>query len=727
MAWLQSAKQVPLTPANSFILALLFIVLLETLVLNAKLQQPWTGIQLKATNDSLVVTAVAANSPLAGRIKPGEHLRSLDTPNDSIPLPRLLRVLPLSIPTYHDLDALLDLQARLHTAFLSNATLTLTTDTGRRLAFTPHQRTRLQDIPAVFWWILLANITALLLGVIVWVCKPYTLEASCLLLASVSHYVAESVFRLSASQEFYLPPQWTSVFAGLEGGSFYLFMASLFLILCYYPNRAAPHWLLLLAPVVTVLLALNYCLRWWEIPIHIYILPIFPIIFYSTWLFYKQWVLSIGNPVSRATVLLLQLSALLPAWLIILTHAIPVMLGDVPLLGDVATRIFLVGIFAGWAVGILRFRLFDIEYWWLKSLLWIAGGSLLVALDVVLVTVFQASAPYALGTSVILSGFLYLPLRQWLLDKIMPLERRSLQDYLPVFSASMAKATSQKSFEQHWEKFLLQHFAPLHLEAWDEQRETSNLSDDGLHLYVPSLGNRHSFRLSGKQQASRLFNQSDVKNTESLLTVARMAINASETRQRAVLEERQRIMSDLHDSVGAQLMTLMHKLPDPEHKQAARLTLMALRDTIRLSQKTCPLKLVDHVADWRTEIAERTEAAGVELVWQQGDLDSYLLNAKQVLELTQVIREAVSNALKHAQPEVLEIGVSVKDGKLHVCIMNDGRVSLPSTWRAGTGLNTMKKRMHGVNGDIQFRLATLPTTKMQVLLSLPLLKQSGPH
>lgn len=724
MVWLQPAKQAPLTPANSFILALLFIVLLEALVLNAKLQQPWTGIQLKATNDGLVVTAVATGSPLAGFLKPGERLRSLDTPADSIPLPCLLHVLPLSIPTYHDLDTLLDLQSRLHTAFRSGAILTLVTDTERRLAFTPHQRTRLQDIPVVFWWILLANITALLLGVIVWIRKPYALEANCLLLASISHYVAESVFRLSASQEFYQPPQWTSVFAGVEGGSFYLFMASLFLILCYYPNRAAPRWLLLLTPVVTVLLALNYYLRWWEIPIHIYILPIFPILFYSSWLFYKQWVLSIGNPVSRATVLMLQLSALLPAWLIILTHAIPVMLGDVPLLGDVATRIFLVGIFAGWAIGILRFRLFDIEYWWLKSLLWIAGGSLLVMLDVVLVTVFQASAPYALGTSVILSGFLYLPLRQWLLDKIMPLEQRSLQDYLPVFSTSMSDVISKEGFEQHWKEFLSQHFTPLYLEVRKEQIDASRLSDNGLHLHVPSLGNRHSYQLSGKQRASWLFNKVDVKNTESLLIVARMVSNASETRQQAVLEERQRIMSDLHDSVGAQLMTLMHKLPDPEHKQAARLTLMTLRDTIRLSQKTCPLKLVDHVADWRMEITERTEAAGVELVWQQGELNGYLLSAKQVLELTQVIREAISNALKHAQPEVLEMGISVKDGKLHLCIMNDGRVSLPSTWRAGTGLNSMKKRVHAVNGNIQFRLAALPKAKMQVLLSVPFLNHS---
>lgn len=717
-------KQTLLTPASSFILALLFVLVVEALVLNAKLQQPWAGIQLKATENSLVVTAVDANSPLAGALKPGERLRSLDSPTDSIPLPRLLRIPPLSIPTYHDLDLLLALQTRLHTAFRSGATLTLTTDTGRLLAFTPRQQTRLQDIPAVFWWILLANITALLLGVIVWVRKPYALEANCLLLAGISHYVAESVFRLSASQEFYLPPHWTSVFIGLEGGSFYLFMASLLVILCYYPNRVAPRWVLFLVPLVTILLILNYYLRWWEIPIHIYILPIFPILFYSTWLFYKQWILSTGNPVSRTTVLMLQLSALLPTWLIILTHAIPVMLGGIPLLGDVATRIFLVGIFAGWAVGILRYRLFDIEYWWLKSLLWVAGGSLLVALDVLLVTFFQASTPYALGTAVILTGFLYFPLRQWLLGKIMPLERRNLQDYLPVFSASMSSAVSKESFEQHWKAFLLQHFAPLHIETVDGQTKASTLSDNGLHLYVPSLGNQHSYRLSGKQRAARLFNKADVKNTESLLTVARMASNASEIRQQAVLEERQRIMSDLHDSVGAKLLTLSHKLPDPASRDEVRQALTTLRDTIRLSQKVSPLRLVEHIADWRAEISGRAEAADVELRWQQAEgLEQCQLSPRQVLELAQVIREAVSNALKHAEPTTLEVGFSLSNRKLHVFIGNDGKISLPENWQAGTGVHGMCHRVATLGGEVGFH-ATASPPKVVVHIAVPVKPQT---
>ncbi|MDD5391473.1 MAG: hypothetical protein PHE17_00505 [Thiothrix sp.] len=708
-------------PANVFLLAVLFVMMIEAVVLGIRLQQPWVGVRLEIQGEFVAVTAVDTDSPLAATLAVGEVLSHLEFRGENILLSKPLLVLPLTLRTYADIDALLATQGQLQQAFLSGEPLTLVTQRGQRHVFTPSPHTHIQDLPGVFWWMLLANVVGLMLGVIVWAYKPNTLEANSLLMASISYFVAESVFRIAISKEFYLPPELTVTMAGIEAAGFNLFMLSLFSILCYYPHRVAPRWALPFLAAMLLLHSVNYPMRWWEVPIHSFMLPIIPFVSYATWLFYKQWQKAIGNPLSRATLLTLQLSMLLPAWLIILLHAVPVMLGGSAIIGDVATRSILVAIFAGWAVGILRFRLFDIEYWWLKSLLWIAGGSLVVVLDLVLVGIFQTSATYALGGAVLIAGFLYFPLRQWLLETLLPAERQPLLAALPAFSHAMANATSLAEFERRWRETLLQRLHPLHWEVSPAAIPHTMLSDNGMHLLIPTLDANHAYQFSGKQRASRLFNSADVKNVDALLTIARMASNASETRQQAIAEERQRIMRDLHDSLGAKLLTLTHKLTDPDGKETAKQALMTLRDTIRLSMKTSPLKLEDHLADWRAEIADRAEAAGVQLRWQQsGDIAPHLLTSKQVLEITQLLREAISNALKHAAPHTVSLQFVVQQGQLHILIGNDGKVSEPSEWKAGTGLTTLRSRTQQLGGGIQFQLRHTPRPHNRVQIRVPL-------
>lgn len=713
--------QAKLSPANTLLLSLLFIVLLEILLLFIKTQQPWTGIQLAAGQQHLTVTAVTEGSPAAGNIQPGETLLGIEANGHTIALPPLLMTEPLSIATYRDLNHYLELQSQLEQALHSGQPIQLLTASGKKISITPQPHTRLEDITAAFWWLALANAAGLMVGVMVWMYKPYTLESACLLVTSISYLCANSIFRLLYTKEFHLPPDLMGSLISLESAFFYMLLASLLILLSYYPNRLVPHLMMPLTPTVLGLLAINYHFQWLEVPLHIYILPVIPLILYATWLFYKQWQQSAGNPLNRTTVLMLQLSVLLPTWLIMLLHAVPIILGLSSLIGDIGNRLLIISIFIGWAVGILRFRLFEFEYWWFKSLLWLLGGTLVVVLDVALVGLFELSDAYALGITVMAAGFLYFPLRQWLLGKMLPAERQGLQEFLPVFSSGMADAVSKETFEQRWQDALQQRFHPLNIEKLPAQAPSASLSDNGLHLLAPSLGNQHCYRLSGKQMAARLFNKTDVKNTESLLTVARMASNASETRQQAVLEERRRIMHDLHDSVGAQLMTLMHTVPDPEHKQAARLALTTLRETIRLSQKPSPLRLAENIADWREEINNRAEAAAVRLVWRQDKgLENCLLCPRRALELSQVIREAVSNALKHAEPATLEVGFARSARKLHVFIINDGKISPPENWQAGTGLNSMRERVRALDGEIAFHRLDQAPCKVVVQLSVPL-------
>ena len=96
---------------------------------------------------------------------------------------------------------------------------------------------------------------------------------------------------------------------------------------------------------------------------------------------------------------------MLPSTLIVAIHVIPILFGKLPLVGNTIILMLFLLIAVGLAVGILRYRLFDIEFWWLKSLLWLLGGCLVAAIDLSVTALFQLSDSYALGISVIIAGF----------------------------------------------------------------------------------------------------------------------------------------------------------------------------------------------------------------------------------------------------------------------------------------------------------------------------------
>ena len=713
-----------LAPADSLLYVLLFALLIEGAAVYLRLQQPWIGLQVRpGETELLVVDSVARDSPLGNALQPGQYLQALETTARRIPLVKLVRTEPFSVRNYQDYAYYQTLHLALFQALTSVQPLALVTDDEHKLSVSPLPQTPLRGIPAVFWWLSLSNLLAPLLGALVWAYKPYTLESACLALACISFFCFQTIFTLIISRELYIPPAFFVTLLPIQAALLNLFTLSLYLILCYYPNRLMPKWAIYPGVTVATLLSLNYEYQWVEIPFQAFLFQYVPIILLGTWLMRRQWTASRGNPVDRTTVLMLQLSAMLPCWLIMLLYILPIALGHDPLIGPIANRLLFLFIFAGWTIGILRFRLFDMEYWWFKSLLWLLGGSLVVLLDLALAGFLKTSANLTLGLSVIIAGFIYFPLRQWLLGRIIPAELRPLQDFLPAFSSRMSDATSKELFEQRWQESLMQRFGPLHMQTVHEPSDTTTLSENGLHLDVPALDGVQTYRLSGKQRAARLFNKLDVQNTESLLTVARMASNASEQRRQAIMEERRRIMHDLHDSVGARLLTLTHKLPDPAHKAEAKRALMVLRDTIRLSLKTGPLRLDEHLADWRAEIAERTEAAGVGLLWQQhGDIAAYQFTTRQVLELTQVLREAVNNALRHARPERLGVVVSLQKHTLCLDVINDGVVNLPERWQAGTGVQSMRLRMRKMGGTVRFLVRKLPVPHLVVRLVLPLEK-----
>jgi signal transduction histidine kinase len=701
-------------PAIFILLTLLVTTALQGMALYTLMQQPWTGIQTRPDSKSghIRITAITADSPAAEqtRLQPLQILTQLQTTTVAIRLTNDGRDEYLSAGNYAELDKRIVHQTALWRALTSGQNITLTTQTGERVTFLPQRFTPLSGIPGYIWVLLPFHILLPLVGSLVWLYKPHTLESMFLYLAGISYSLFGAVFCMLYQREFTLDPTLILPLTALGNASMFLLGLSLCAILTYYPQRVLGLKALWVYAGLWLILSLNYHFRWAEAPLHIFIFQFLVLYVAMVLVSYRQWRAAQRNPVNRVTLLVLHFSTQVPTGLTILLYAIPTVLGKEPFITPLIAHIFIMSMFGGWVAGIVRFRLFEAEYWCFKSLMWAFGGSLVIASDILLVGLLKLSETYALGLSIVVAGFVYFPLRQWILGRFTASDRQTLREFLPTFSAAIADAVSPPAFEASWKNALQQRFQPLHIALLPEDTAQGNarLENHGLHLFVPTLQGNGLYQITGKHLGAHLFGKIDITMAHSLLSIARMVSNASEARHRAVLEERQRIMHDLHDTVGARLLTMSHTLPTHEHQAEARETLQVLRDTVKLSLKQAPLRFGDHLADWRAELTGRLEAKSIELVWESDEkLDSMAINPRHTLELTNILRELVTNSLKHAKPTKLYVSVTRMNNHLTLYVANDGTARPPENWQEGTGLTSLRRRASALQGEISFQFTSI--------------------
>ena len=190
----------------------------------------------------------------------------------------------------------------------------------------------------------------------------------------------------------------------------------------------------------------------------------------------------------------------------------------------------------------------------------------------------------------------------------------------------------------------------------------------------------------------------------------------------ATARERLRLADDLHDILGHALEVVAFKselaarlqgvdstrarAEMEEVQRVARESLSEVRALVRDTRRT---DLVTELAGARAVL----DSAGVVLV-VRGDPETVGPTARNVLG--RVLREAMTNVLRHAQPSHCTIEIDVTDGDARLRIVNDG--SLPADGSdPGTGLAALSRYLDehsghldaGPAGDGTFRLdATLP-------------------
>jgi two-component system, NarL family, sensor histidine kinase UhpB len=194
----------------------------------------------------------------------------------------------------------------------------------------------------------------------------------------------------------------------------------------------------------------------------------------------------------------------------------------------------------------------------------------------------------------------------------------------------------------------------------------------------------------------------------------------------AAQQERKRIAADLHDDLGAKLLSIIHsetaQTPQADRPSAASIARQAL-DEMRLSVRGLtaqPAPIVQVLADWRTEIMERSYAAGLQTTWYADEPPAQLiLGARAQMQLTRILREAVSNMIRHAHAKNCEIHILIDAAMIEMRIDDDGRgLGDAEVTAQGHGLNNIERRARSLGGQHQFERSALGGASISVRVPL---------
>ena len=308
---------------------------------------------------------------------------------------------------------------------------------------------------------------------------------------------------------------------------------------------------------------------------------------------------------------------------------------------------------------------------------------------------------------------LYVSAHRWLFNQLLSsstltTEQMFEQLYRIARAAEVAPHRSGELLAQ-----LLQAlFEPIKIELIEHRASRTCVAADGSSMLVPvpSLGADDgtgndpvfvSVRVRFAQRGQHLFTAEDARFTDRVVEQFRRAVHFDRAVEQGRREERQRLAQDLHDDIGARLLTLMYKAQSPEMEEYVRHTLQDLK-TLTRGLAASNHRLSHACVEWKSDLAHRLSAAHIDLKWSINFDDDILLTMVQWSALTRILRELVSNAIAHAQACQLDIEVRLERDDLELTVTDDGLGHNPQTWSHGLGLSGVRKRVKQLGGEVEW-------------------------
>jgi signal transduction histidine kinase len=199
-------------------------------------------------------------------------------------------------------------------------------------------------------------------------------------------------------------------------------------------------------------------------------------------------------------------------------------------------------------------------------------------------------------------------------------------------------------------------------------------------------------------------------------------------RLNAAAEERQRIMQNLHDGVGSQLVTSLMLVKGGRAGQADMISL--LQDCIEEMRLALDSLAGDNddllpvLGNFRGRISPRFDSMGLKLQWIYENLpDAIEISSQASLQVLRILQEALSNVLKHAKATAVTVHIGMKNEALLIEVIDDGVGFVSPTASSGHGVGNMHSRAERLGGLVTIVAGASGTS---VRLSVPLASAGRP-
>ncbi len=188
-------------------------------------------------------------------------------------------------------------------------------------------------------------------------------------------------------------------------------------------------------------------------------------------------------------------------------------------------------------------------------------------------------------------------------------------------------------------------------------------------------------------------------------------------KQQAVAQERQRIMRDLHDGVGAHLVCLLNmvntKVADP---RAMEQVVVQALDEMRMAVDSLqPVHgdLATVLGTLRYRLQPKLREAGIAVNWDMPDLPALdNISPASTLQIQRILMEAFTNVLKHSRATMVAVSARCleREPMLIELVLKDNGIGLPvdAAPMQGHGLKNMRLRAQAIGAALEIGCGVVP-------------------
>jgi signal transduction histidine kinase len=375
----------------------------------------------------------------------------------------------------------------------------------------------------------------------------------------------------------------------------------------------------------------------------------------------------------------------------------------------------------------------------LREFATLAGiSTVATSLDLLFVAVFALGPFTSLAVAVFIALGLYAALRQRLLDRLVGSSMLTTErTFDHIYRAAREVQAQPNQYIQRLAQLLKEVFEPLEVLRVERQPPHTIVTGGGSALLVPLQGGERpgersdesgdgrgdgrgdgssedagtdanmplrrgapiTLALRFAHHGQRLFTLDDARLADRVVDQLRRAVAYDHAVEKGRHEERQRIAQDLHDDIGARLLTLMYQSTKPEMEDYIRHTLQDLK-TLTRGLAANDHQLSDAVGEWKVDLTQRLSAAQASLEWSFSQDRDVRLSMGQWSAITRILRELVSNSLYHGHATRVEVAFSLQGTLLRLVISDNGSGRHPKEWAHGLGLGGVRKRVKALGGTV---------------------------